>query len=341
MQVAQRLYEGVESAARRRPHHLHAYRRRADGARGDRRRRATRSPSEFGDRYLPEKPRYLYDQGEERPGSARSDPPDRFLPHARQRAPYLDDDQARLYELIWKRAIASQMATAEIERTTVEHRRARNGAARAGLRATGRSSRFDGFLAVYTDSREEGRRAEDEEGGRLPEIRAGEDARPSEKIDADAAFHRAAAALFRSDAGQADGRARHRPAVDLCLDPRDAAGPRLCAASTSAADPAGQGPAGHGVPREASSTRYVEYDFTADPRRKARPDFGGRTCTGRTCCAISGRSSSASVEEIKELRVTDVLDALERVPGAAASSRRARMAPIRASARPAARASCR
>ena len=65
----------------------------------------------------------------------------------------------------------------------------------------------------------------------------------------DAAFHRAAAALHRSHAGQAHGGARHRPALDLRLDPRGAARPRLRAAREEAADSGGQGPAGDRVPR--------------------------------------------------------------------------------------------
>src|SRR5690606_824828 len=85
---------------------------------------------------------------------------------------YLDADQARLYKLIWKRAIASQMQPAEIERTTVEIE-ALNGARSAALRAVGSVVRFDGFIAAYTDQKEEDS-SDDEENRRLPEIRAGE-----------------------------------------------------------------------------------------------------------------------------------------------------------------------
>ena len=63
----------------------------------------------------------LPDQGEERAGGARGDPPDRpGAPPARGRASSLDADQAKLYELIWLRTIASQMESAELERTTVD-----------------------------------------------------------------------------------------------------------------------------------------------------------------------------------------------------------------------------
>ena len=76
-------------------------------------------------------------------------------------------DQANLYELIWKRTIASQMAGARMERTVVEIGSADG---QVGLRANGQVVLFDGFLKVY----EEGRDDEDEDEGRLPQIMQGE-----------------------------------------------------------------------------------------------------------------------------------------------------------------------
>src|SRR5262249_36362984 len=86
-------------------------------------------------------------------------------------ARYLEPDQARLYELIWLRAMASQMESAELERTTVDIV-ARAGARTIDLRATGQVVKFDGFLALYQESRDE--EAEDEESRRLPEMSRGE-----------------------------------------------------------------------------------------------------------------------------------------------------------------------
>src|SRR5690606_13700177 len=87
---------------------------------------------------------------------------------------FLDPDQVRLYDLVWKRGIASQMASAEIERTTVEIQ-ADNGGNKAGLRATGSVIRFDGFIAAYTDQKEDGEQSDDgDDDRRLPEINAKE-----------------------------------------------------------------------------------------------------------------------------------------------------------------------
>jgi len=77
-------------------------------------------------------------------------------------------DHARLYDLVWKRAMASQMASAQMERTTID---LADGTGRHGLRATGQVVLFPGYLALY----EEGRDDEgDEESRRLPRLRDGD-----------------------------------------------------------------------------------------------------------------------------------------------------------------------
>ena len=83
----------------------------------------------------------------------------------------LDIDQAKLYELIWIRTIASQMESAELERTTVDI------AAKAGsrvleLRASGQVVKFDGFLALYQEGKDDD--GDDEDSRRLPAMSAGE-----------------------------------------------------------------------------------------------------------------------------------------------------------------------
>ncbi|WP_343116013.1 type I DNA topoisomerase [Ostreiculturibacter nitratireducens] len=84
----------------------------------------------------------------------------------------LEADQKKLYDLIWKRTIASQMEAARLERTTVD---ISSPDGQVGLRATGQVVLFDGFLKIY----EEGRDDEDgEDGARLPQMIQGE---PAEK----------------------------------------------------------------------------------------------------------------------------------------------------------------
>ena len=83
----------------------------------------------------------------------------------------LDPDLGRLYELIWKRMIASQMESASIERTTVDLESADG---QTGLRATGQVVLFPGYLAVYEEGRDD---ETDEDGGRLPIINEGAEAK--------------------------------------------------------------------------------------------------------------------------------------------------------------------
>ncbi|PAX07627.1 type I DNA topoisomerase [Sphingomonas lenta] len=90
-------------------------------------------------------------------------------------------DHARLYELIWKRALASQMASARLERTTID---LADGTGRHVLRATGQVVLFPGYLALY----EEGRDDEgDEDSRRLPRLREG-DAPAKQGVDAEQHF---------------------------------------------------------------------------------------------------------------------------------------------------------
>ena len=91
---------------------------------------------------------------------------------------FLDHDQVRLYELIWLRMVASQMESAELERTTADITGTVASPASSGskriidLRATGTVVKFDGFLTLYQEGEDDA--AADEEGRRLPEMSARE-----------------------------------------------------------------------------------------------------------------------------------------------------------------------
>lgn len=79
----------------------------------------------------------------------------------------LDQDMARLYQLIWRRAVASQMESARFERTTIDITSADE---KTGLRAVGSVLMFDGFLALYQEGRDD---EEDEGENRLPKVQQG------------------------------------------------------------------------------------------------------------------------------------------------------------------------
>ncbi|MCR4283563.1 MAG: type I DNA topoisomerase, partial [Bauldia sp.] len=121
----------------------------------------------FGDAYVPEKPRFYQTKAKNAQEAHEAIRPTN-LSQAPDSARGLEADQARLYELIWKRMTASQMQSAELERTTVEI--AAGVAQPVQLRATGQVVRFDGFLTLYQEGRDED--SEDEDSHRLPPMAA-------------------------------------------------------------------------------------------------------------------------------------------------------------------------
>jgi DNA topoisomerase-1 len=170
MQLAQRLYEGAEIGGE--TVGLITY-MRTDGV--DLAPEAIKSArsvigKEFGANYVPKVPRKYVVKAKNAQEAHEAIRPTDLTRLPKHVGASLDPDQKRLYELIWTRTIASQMESAELERTTVDIA-ALVEQRRLDLRATGQVIRFDGFLKLY----QEGRDDEDEEdGGRLPEMREGE-----------------------------------------------------------------------------------------------------------------------------------------------------------------------
>ena len=68
---------------------------------------------------------------------------------------YLKTDEARLYDLIWKRSVASQMASADVEQTTVDIDVGGRDGKPYGFRASGSVIQFDGFLKLYEEGRDD------------------------------------------------------------------------------------------------------------------------------------------------------------------------------------------
>ncbi|MBI1199253.1 MAG: type I DNA topoisomerase [Phenylobacterium sp.] len=165
MQTAQKLYEGVDIGGE--TVGLITY-MRTDGV-----QTAPEALDEaravigglYGKDYVPEKPRFYSTKAKNAQEAHEA-----IRPTSLARNPgklRLEGDLGRLYELIWKRMIASQMESARIERTTID---LESGDGKTGLRATGQVVTFPGYLAVYEEGRDD---PEDEEGGRLPAVAEG------------------------------------------------------------------------------------------------------------------------------------------------------------------------
>lgn len=304
MQIAQRLYEGVDIGGETTG--LITY-MRTDGvqmapeALEQARQAVSRT---FGDRYLPDKPRYYSSKAKNAQEAHEAIRPTDFSRTPDAVRKYVDPDQARLYELIWKRAIASQMAAAEIERTTVEIEAAGAGR-KAALRAVGSVIRFDGFLAAYMEVKEDD--SEDREDSRLPEINTGEAlARKTinvTKHTTEPPPRYTEATLIKKLEELGIGRPSTYTAILKTLEDRD-----YVTIEKRRLVPQAKGRVVTAF-LENFFRRYVEYDFTADLEEKLDEISDGKLAW-KDVLRDFWADFSGAVNDIKGLRVTDVLEAL-------------------------------
>ncbi|MDB6175889.1 type I DNA topoisomerase [Paracoccus sp. Z330] len=125
--------------------------------------------SKFGEKYLPKSPRMYKNKAKNAQEAHECIRPTEMM-LSPDKLKVTAEEQRKLYDLIWKRTIASQMEAARMERTTVE---IGSEDAQVGLRATGQVMLFDGFLKVYDQGRDDD---EGEDSARLPAITQGETA---------------------------------------------------------------------------------------------------------------------------------------------------------------------
>ncbi|MCB1452132.1 MAG: type I DNA topoisomerase [Rhizobiaceae bacterium] len=304
MQVAQRLYEGIDIGGETAG--LITY-MRTDGVQiAPEAIEAARSAiaNEFGDRYLPEKPRHYSTKAKNAQEAHEAIRPTDFTRTPDQMRGMLDADQARLYEMIWKRAIASQMNPAEIERTTAEIDATGPGG-KARLRAVGSVIRFDGFIAAYTDQKDDD--AEEEDARRLPEIRDGE-ALDREKVTASQHVTEpppryTEASLIKKMEELGIGRPSTYAATLKTLEDRD-----YVTIDKRRLFPQAKGRLVTSF-LESFFEKYVEYDFTASLEQQLDEISDGRLAW-KDVLRDFWKDFSGHIDEIKDLRVTEVLDAL-------------------------------
>ena len=122
----------------------------------------------FGDKYVPKEPRIYKNKAKNAQEAHECIRPTNLEADAAA-LKLRDSDQAKLYDLIWKRTLACQMESARMERTTVE---IGSKDEQVGLRATGQVVLFDGFMAVYEEGRDDA--VVDDDDKRLPQISQGE-----------------------------------------------------------------------------------------------------------------------------------------------------------------------
>ncbi len=138
---------------------------------------------DYGTRALPDKPNTYQTKSKNAQEAHEAVRPTAALRTPAQVAKYLDDDGRRLYELIWKRAVASQMVPATLNTVSVDLA----AGSEHNFRASGTTVIDPGFLAVYEEGKDSKTDDDADEGRKLPLMKPGERV-PLDRIHADQHF---------------------------------------------------------------------------------------------------------------------------------------------------------
>jgi DNA topoisomerase-1 len=309
MQIAQKLYEGVDiggetaglitymrtDGVQMAPEAIEQIRREIGDA--------------YGKRYVPAAPREYKSKAKNAQEAHEAIRPTDVKRRPADIRKYLADDEAKLYMLVWQRAVASQMASAELEQTTADIATKGRDGKSYNLRATGSVVLFDGFLKLYEEGRDDD---DDEDGRRLPPLAVGDDLKV-QNIDAKQHFTEppprySEATLVKKMEELGIGRPSTYASTLAVL--RDREYVRLDKKRLVPEDK------GRLVTAFLASffKRYVEYDFTAALEEKLDL-ISDDKLEWKDVLREFWRDFMGNVDEIKDLRVSEVLDALNEILG--------------------------
>jgi DNA topoisomerase I len=305
MRVAQRLYEGIDIGGE--AVGLITY-MRTDGVQiADEAVRAVRSviEADYGAKYVPHAPRRYETKAKNAQEAHEAVRPTDLTRRPSEAKTFLDADQARLYELIWLRTVASQMESAELERTTVDIT-AKVASRILELRATGTVVKFDGFLALYQEGQDED--PEDEEARRLPPMSAGE-ALTKRSITANQHFTEppprySEASLVKRLEELGIGRPSTYASILQVLKDR-----KYVRLDKKRLHPEDRGRIVVSF-LESFFAKYVEYDFTAGLEEQLDL-ISNNEVAWRDVLRDFWRDFIGAVDEIKDLKISQVIDALD------------------------------
>ena len=305
MRVAQRLYEGIDIGGE--TIGLITY-MRTDGV--DIAGEAIGAirhviEADYGKDYVPNAPRRYETKAKNAQEAHEAIRPTDLSRRPRDTKRYLDADQAKLYELIWLRTVASQMESAELERTTADID-ADVAGRRLELRATGTVVKFDGFLTLYQEGRDED--PEDEESRRLPQMSAGERL-TKRSIAADQHFTEPApryseASLVKRLEELGIGRPSTYASILQVLKDR-----KYVRLDKRRLYPEDRGRIVVAF-LESFFAKYVEYDFTAGLEEQLDL-ISNSEAAWRDVLRDFWRDFIAAIDETKDLKISEVIDALD------------------------------
>ena len=266
--------------------------------------------SNYGARYLPEKTRRYSSKAKNAQEAHEAIRPTDFS--LRPEAYRGDGDLKKLYTLVWRRAVASQMEPAEFERTTLDFLSKDK---RAQLRATGQVVKFDGFLRLYQEGRDERAATindEEAEGNTrdriLPPMSDG-DALTRNGIKPEQHFTKpppryTEASLVRKMEELGIGRPSTYASILQVLQDRN-----YVTLESRRFKPHDRGRMVTAFLSEFFH-RYVEYDFTADLEDRL-DDVSNGDMNWQALLSDFWKAFSAAIDETKELRITHVIDKLD------------------------------
>ncbi|SFG61550.1 type I DNA topoisomerase [Sulfitobacter dubius] len=256
----------------------------------------------FGADYVPKEPRIYKNKAKNAQEAHECIRPTDMTKDAK--ALKLDADQAKLYDLIWKRTLACQMESARLERTTVE---VGSDDGQVGLRANGQVVLFDGFLRVYEEGRDD---VVDEDDKRLPQINNG-DAMDKRSVTPEQHFTQpppryTEATLVKRMEELGIGRPSTYASIVTTIQDREYVrkdGNRLIPEDKGRLVTAFL---------ENYFRRYVGYDFTADLEDQLDKVSAGDAAYKEVLRRF-WRDFSAAIAETSELRITEVLEKINEV----------------------------
>ena len=264
----------------------------------------------YGAQYLPAAPREYSTKAKNAQEAHEAIRPTDVARTPESVARYLNAEQRRLYELIWKRAVASQMQSAELDQVTVE---LTDPAQASGprLRATGSILAFDGFLKLYREDIDED--SEDEEQRMLPPMSERDPLR-RDTVKADQHFTQppprfSEASLVKKMEELGIGRPSTYASILTVLQERDYV--KLENRRFTPED------RGRLVTAFLTSffERYVDTGFTAALEEQLDDISGGRADWREVMRAFWAEFSRA-IDQTKDLKITDVINALDADLGA-------------------------
>ncbi|MEM7620519.1 MAG: type I DNA topoisomerase [Pseudomonadota bacterium] len=310
MQVAQRLYEGIDIGGETQG--LITY-MRTDGVQIiPEAMHACRSviSKNYGAQYVPEKPRAYKTKAKNAQEAHEAVRPTDLSRLPKDVQSYLQQDQFKLYNLIWMRTIASQMESAEFLRTTADIDVTGNDDVIYTLRATGSVLKFDGFLKLYQEGRDDSQDGEDDK--RLPALEVGESVN-EKQIDATQHFTEpppryTEATLVKKMEELGIGRPSTYASTLSVLQDRD-----YVRIDQKRLIPEDKGRLVIAF-LEGFFERYVQYDFTAGLEEKLDL-ISDNKLQWKEVLRDFWLHFTGSVNDIKDLRISEVLDALNEILG--------------------------